>query len=102
MSMFSLGIMVGGVASGSKQAGVIASLLYFPMLIFSGTTVPYEMMPEVMQKMANLLPLTQGIKLLKSASFGQTADNVLIPAVIMVVLAIICTAVSLKFFKWES
>ena len=44
----------------SKQASVIASILYFPMLIFSGTTLPIEVMPPAMQKIVRLFPLTQG------------------------------------------
>ena len=61
ISMFSIGILVGGLAPNSKIAGMVASLLYFPMLIFSGATLPYEVMPTVMQKIADILPLTQGI-----------------------------------------
>lgn len=38
ISMFSIGILVGGVAPNIKIASTIASLLYFPMLIFSGAT----------------------------------------------------------------
>lgn len=49
-SMFSIGVMVGGIAKNSKIAGVIASALYFPMLIFSGATLPYEVMPDSMQR----------------------------------------------------
>lgn len=33
-SMFSIGMMVGGLAPDQKTASIIASLLYFPMLIF--------------------------------------------------------------------
>ena len=33
-SMFSIGIMVGGVSPNVKTSGILASLLYFPMLIF--------------------------------------------------------------------
>lgn len=101
VSMFSIGMMVGGIAPNTKMAGAIASLLYFPMLIFSGATLPYEVMPAILQKIANILPLTQGIKLLKSASLGLQADAALAAVVIMLVIAVICTGISLKFFKWE-
>ncbi|NLT46994.1 MAG: ABC transporter permease, partial [Clostridiales bacterium] len=40
ISMFSIGMMVGGIAKNAKIAGIIASALYFPMLIFSGATLP--------------------------------------------------------------
>lgn len=101
LSIFSIGVMVGGISPNSQTASVIASLLYFPMLIFSGATLPYEVMPSALQKTADLLPLTQGIKLLKAASLGLPIENVFVPIIVMAVLAVICIGVSLRFFKWE-
>lgn len=101
LSMFSIGVLVGGIAPNSKIAGVIASLLYFPMLIFSGATLPYEVMPPFMQKLSNLMPLTQGIKLIKAASLGLPPDNILVPFLIMLIIAVLCIVVSLRFFRWE-
>lgn len=101
LSIFSIGIMVGGIARDTKVAGAIASILYFPMLIFSGATLPYEVMPSALQKVADVLPLTQGIKILKSASLGLPIDNMMLPVIIMVCIAVICIGISLRFFKWE-
>lgn len=101
ISMFSIGMLVGGVSPNTKIASVLASLLYFPMLIFSGATLPYEVMPAVLQKLADLLPLTQGIKLLKAASLGLPAENVMASLAAMAVITVLCSGVSIRFFKWE-
>jgi ABC-2 type transport system permease protein len=101
LSMFSIGLLVGGIAPNTKIAGAAASLLYFPMLIFSGATLPYEVMPAAFQKVADLLPLTQGIKLLKAASLGLPMDRAFIPVIVMIAIAVICISISLRFFKWE-
>jgi ABC-2 type transport system permease protein len=101
LSMFSIGMMVGGIASNTKIASVIASVLYFPMLIFSGATLPYEIMPDTLKKIADLLPLTQGIKLLKAATLGLSVESVLVPIIIMVILAALCITISLRCFKWD-
>ncbi len=101
VSTLSIGIMVGGIAKNSKKASIIASILYFPVLVFSGATLPYEVMPTALQKVSDILPFTQGIKLLKVASLGQPMDSVLVPIFVTVVLAMICIGVSLKTFKWE-
>lgn len=101
LSMFSIGMMVGGVSPDMKTAGVIASILYFPMLIFSGATLPYEVMPSALQKATDFLPLTQGIKLLKAASLGLPAADVKFSVIVMAVLAVVCIIISLRFFKWE-
>ncbi len=100
-SMFSIGMMVGGIAANTKIAGIIASILYFPMLIFSGATLPYEVMPIALQRMSDFMPLTQGIKLVKATSLGLPLEQVLVPVSIMIIISVICIGISLKFFKWE-
>lgn len=101
ISMLSIGMMVGGTAKNSKKAGIIASVLYFPMLIFSGATLPYEVMPKPLQMFSNILPMTQGIKLLKTAALGLPMDNVMISIIVIIVLALVCIGISLKAFRWE-
>ena len=101
LSMFSIGLMVGGIAKNSKSAGSIASILYFPMLIFSGATLPYEVMPGIMQKIVDILPLTQGIKILKASTLGLPIDNIIFPIILMILIFVVCIVISVKFFKWE-
>ncbi len=101
ISMFSIGMLVGGVSPNIKIASVLASLLYFPMLIFSGATLPYEVMPTALQKVADVLPLTQGIKLLKATSLGLPAENGMASLIVMAVIAVVCGGLSIRFFQWE-
>lgn len=101
LSMFSIGMMVGGIAPNTKIASTVASVLYFPMLIFSGATLPYEVMPGSLQKIADLLPLTQGIKLLKGTSLNLPIENVMFPILLMMTISVVCMAIAIRFFKWE-
>lgn len=101
ISIFSIGMLVGGIAKDSKIAGVIASILYFPMIIFSGATLPYEVMPGLMQKAADVMPLTQGIKILKNAVLGLPAENVTCSVAVMLLIAAVCSFTAVKFFRWE-
>ena len=101
ISTLSIGMMVGGVAKNSKSSSLIACILYFPMLIFSGATLPFEVMPAAMQKIVSVFPLTQGIKLMKSAFLGLNDGNIWFPVAVMAAVAIICTVIAVRFFKWE-
>ena len=101
VSTLSIGLFVGGIAKSSKQAGVIASLLYFPMLVFSGTTLPVEVMPPAMQKLVHLFPLTQGITLMKNTFLGISQVNVLLPVTIMLSVTAVCIGLAIRFFRWE-
>lgn len=101
VSTLSIGMMVGGIAKNSKSASVIACVLYFPMLIFSGATLPFEVMPPFMQKIVSFFPMTQGIQLMKSTFLGLPIENIWLPIGIMVAVTVICTGIAIKFFKWE-
>ena len=101
LSTLSVGMLVGGVAKDTKQASIIASILYFPMLVFSGTTLPIEVMPKAMQKVVNFFPLTQGLTMMKNAFLGIGADGILLPICVMLGVTALCTVLSVRFFRWE-
>lgn len=101
LSTLSIGMLAGGVAKDTKQASVIASVLYFPMLIFSSTTLPIEVMPPVMQKIVSFFPLTQGITMMKHAFLGIRTGNVLLPVCVMVGMTVVCSGLAIRFFRWE-
>lgn len=101
VSTLSIGMMVGGIAKNSKNASVIACILYFPMLIFSGATLPFEVMPTVMQKIVSFFPMTQGIGLMKSTFLSLPTQNTWFPVTVMIAVTVICTGIAIKFFKWE-
>ena len=101
LSTLSIGMLAGGIAKDTKQAAVIASILYFPMLIFSGTTLPLEVMPKAMQKIVSFFPLTQGITIMKNTFLGIGADSVLLPICVMIGVTALCTGLAVRFFRWE-
>ena len=101
ISTLSVGMLVGGVSKDTKQASVIASILYFPMLVFSGTTLPIEVMPETMRKIVSFFPLTQGITMMKNAFLGIGAGGVLLPVCVMLGVTAVCAVLAVRFFRWE-
>ena len=101
LSTLSIGMLAGGVAKDTKQASVIASVLYFPMLVFSGTTLPIEVMPKAMQSLVRFFPLTQGLTMMKHAFLGLGAERVLLPICVMLGLTALCTGLAVRFFRWE-
>ena len=100
ISMFSIGLMVASLCRTTKSMNVATSLLYFPMLLFSGATIPAEVFPAGMRAVSGWLPLGVGIRLLKSVSMG-CYDPVILPAVTLIAIAVICGAIAVKTFRWE-
>lgn len=101
ISTHSVGMLVGGVAKNTKQASIIACILYFPMLVLSGTTLPIEVMPKAMQQVVSVFPLTQGITMMKNMFLGIGASSIVLPICVMLVVTVICSALSVCFFRWE-
>lgn len=100
VSMYSLGLLIASLCRTVKTANVVCSIVYFPMLFLSGATIPFEIFPQQLQVVASLLPLTQGIKLLKSTSLGLET-SLLIPLIALVGSLIIGIILSMRFFRWE-
>lgn len=101
VSTLSIGMMVGGIAKNTKTASVIASVLYFPMLIFSGATLPFEVMPDFMQKIVSIFPMTQGIQLMKAAFLDLSVENSGLTIIGMGVVTMVCFSIAIRFFRWE-
>lgn len=99
-SMFSIGLMVASLCRTTKSMNVATSLLYFPMLLLSGATIPVEIFPAWFQTAAKLMPLGVGIDLLKSISMG-VYDRITIPAITLLAITGICGVIAVKTFRWE-
>ncbi len=101
LSIYSIGLLIGGVSPSIKVSNLLCTIFYFPMLLFSGATLPYEILPPVFQRISDVMPLTQGIKLLKATSLGLPVQTAVVPLIIMGVLAVVCVTVAVTFFRWE-
>lgn len=101
VSMFSIGLLMASLCRTVKATNAVTSLVYFPMLFLSGATIPFELFPLGLQKVASVLPLTQGIKLMKAASMGTQVESVMGIIILLVVITIVCTFISIKTFRWE-
>lgn len=101
LSIFSIGFFIGGIAPNMKAANSIAYLVFFPMLFLSGATIPYEILPSSVQKIAKLLPLSYTVSTMKSIWNGSTLQDNVIPLIILSGFAIIFLILCRITFKWE-
>jgi len=100
-AMYGLGMLMASICRSVKTANLVCTLVYFPMLFLSGATIPYEILPKGLQNFANILPLTQGIKLLKGYALGLVQGNLILSLSVMVLVALVSIILSLKTFQWE-
>lgn len=76
LSMYSIGMILASLCKTVKIANVVTTFVYFPMLFLSGATIPFELFPDTVQKVCNVLPLTHGIKLLKAVSLNMWSQEI--------------------------
>ena len=100
LSMFSIGLMVAALCRTTKSMNVATSILYFPMLLFSGATIPAEVFPASVRAVTRWMPLGIGIDLLKKVSVGHY-DNITLPLVSLIAIALVCSGIAVKTFRWE-
>lgn len=101
VAIFSIGLLIASRAKDSKRAGILCSIVYFPMLLLSGTTIPFPVFPKVIQDIAQVFPLRQGIILLNGVSQGNSMFDYPFQIVILLAIALICSTISLIGFRWD-
>jgi ABC-2 type transport system permease protein len=101
LAMFSIGYLIAGLAPGARTAQVIGMVVFYPMMFLSGASIPLEVMPETIQRIANFLPLTYAVKLMRGLWFGDAWGDHLLETAVLAGFLVVCTALAARFFRWE-
>lgn len=102
MAFRSVGLIVASVVNSMQESQIIIQLLYLPMLMLCGATVPLSIMPDWLQTAAQFLPATHlylgmtGI-LVRGESLLDNAA----PAFAMILTIAVSLFISMKLFRWE-
>ncbi|WP_449539101.1 ABC transporter permease [Ferdinandcohnia sp. Marseille-Q9671] len=101
ITFFSIGFIVSSVTKRMQTALGIAMISMYPMMFLSGATIPLETYPEVLQKIAAIVPLTYVVNVLRDGWNGTlfTTDAMLDIGILFGIL-LISTFIGLKYFKW--
>lgn len=101
LSMYSIGMILASLCKTVKIANVVTTFVYFLMLFLSGATIPFELFPDTVQKVCNVLPLTHGIKLLKAVSLNMWSQEIWISVALLIVFTVVGCIISVVSFKWD-
>jgi ABC-2 type transport system permease protein len=69
-----LSILVGVVSPSSRMSLLWSQIVFVPSMLLGGLMLPYNMLPEVAQKFAQLLPATHAMNALNGLAMGKIAD----------------------------
>jgi ABC-2 type transport system permease protein len=101
LSILGMGFLIASIAPSGRFAQPLGSLILYPMIGLSGLFVPVEEMPETMQRIASVLPLTYAVSLLRGAWIGDAWSLHRGDLGILTVVFIACSALSARLFRWQ-
>jgi ABC-2 type transport system permease protein len=100
-AFFSLGYALAGLIPSARAATALGNIILIPMMYFSGAPIPSEVMPETVQKVSRLLPLTHLVSLLKSLWFGGEWGDHLTALAMLIGVLVVSVIVTIRTFRWE-
>src|SRR5262249_34661408 len=102
LAFCSMGNIVAAVVNSMQEAQILSQLLYMPMLLLGGATIPISIMPTWLQVATQFLPSTHYTTGLQSIFRGRETlmDNM--SAVGALALTVVVgTLLAMKLFRWE-
>jgi len=95
-----IGILVSAVASAQESAMTIMMTLQFPMMFLSGVFFPIQQMPQVMQYISKIIPLTyEAAALRKVIVLGAGLGSVWIEVLILSIFGVVMLAIAVPTFR---
>lgn len=102
LTIFGIGLAVGGWARNENQAAPLANIITFPMMFLSGTFFPRFLMPEWVQYISAYLPLTPIIDAIRMiATEGKHLTDIGPQLGLIAIWAIVIYAIAFRVFRWE-
>lgn len=100
-SILSVGFLIASIVPTARFAQPVGAAFLYPMLALSGLFIPLSVMPPMLRGVAKVLPITYSVSLLRGIwrGDGWMAHTGDIAALVLVFL--VCTAVSARVFRWE-
>ena len=98
----SIGFSLGSIAKSQQAIIAIGNLVTFPQMILSGIFFPIESLPELIQPIANLLPLSFISSGLREIAINGATLAELIPDIIgMMLWAAVTLFLAIRLFVWK-
>jgi ABC-type multidrug transport system permease subunit len=102
LSLISLSLIIAARTASEELAGGLLNLLSWPMMFLSGVWFSLEGSHPLVQKVANLLPLTHMISSMRAImTEGATLAQLIPQLTFMGVMGVVFLGLGAWLFKWE-
>jgi ABC-2 type transport system permease protein len=100
-SILSVGFVIASIVPTARFAQLISAAILYPMVPFSGLLFPVSLLAPPFQTAAAWMPLTYAVSLLRGIWTGDPWSAHVQDVTALVVVFVVCTALSAKVFRWE-
>jgi ABC-2 type transport system permease protein len=100
-SILSIGFLIASIVPTARFAQPIGAIILYPMIGLSGLFIPVEALPPALKVIARVTPLTYAVSLLQGIWKGETWWAHAGDVAALIVVFLVCTALSAKVFRWE-
>ena len=100
-SFFAFGLVIASLMPNVRAAESVGFILLFLMLFLSGVFVPFEVVPDTVQQVAQVLPMTHVTTLMRGLWIGQSLAEHLKEIVVLLGILVAGVIISAKIFRWE-
>lgn len=102
LSFLALGYVVASFAGTEDAANGMTSVVQFPMMFLSGTFFPIDQMPDLLQGIARVIPLTYLSDALRQVMVGGAPFAPLwVCAVVLAGWLAVCFGIAAAKFRWQ-
>lgn len=97
-----IGNIVAAVVNSMQEAQIVTNILYMPMLLLGGATIPLASLPEWVQILATFLPSYHFMSGMQGILRGRETFAQNLPAVgALLLTGTVGTFLAVKLFRWE-
>lgn len=101
-AMASISVLIGVVSPNSRVTVLYSQIFFIPSILLGGMMVPYEMLPDTVGKIAQLLPATHAMNAFKGLAMGAVADfNPWLSVVLMFAGGLMAFGLAVYLFSWD-
>lgn len=101
MAILAMGFVVASLVPTARFAQPIGAVLFYPMIAVSGLFTPIEVLPQGLQMLSRVLPMTYVVSLLQGILSGDSWWAHTGDVAALAVVIVVCTAISARIFRWE-
>jgi ABC-2 type transport system permease protein len=101
-AMAGISVLIGVVSHNSRVTVLYSQIFFIPSILLAGMMFPFEMLPNVVGKIAQLLPATQAMNAFKGLAMGGVADfNPWMSVIVLVVGGLLAFGLAVYLYSWD-